>query len=600
MARHSRPPRSKLDPVVLYNQIYNLFYTYLNLSCLYISAEASGIWRPLFFSRRPLMPHYFEHYFNRTANRDRRNVEIFSRAAKEGRIVQGVHAGFWDCVAPVFEKGRCRGYLMSGPFLRKVPSAGELVLQWEMVSGRKSGIHDTDFLTYARVCLETPVLEGTMLGGVKDLLGILGRFLVGKARYEDHSRLEHLRKNVFPKHLSHGFWMGQALGEDKFYPTPWSDGKHPVYLEEEMGMCRVPTTVLAVSFHPSQSGRWSPVESLVRAFELQRESFHLARTMEETVAGRLEDYGALFVTSPSPSKTPTHARLEIRDRATFLRRHLERRFKTGILVGVGASAAGGERLDKSRHQAVTALNLCASLGQPVVFFEDHADKVPGRYFHLRPILRRMLEAYLHGSRTQRESAREEYVLAVLHYASERSEVLRAHLLAAVFDLVEAIRNRLIASPESLDALAATLEGRFQKAVSQRELIEVFKTHLAFLADFAARPSAGGKSLREEQVRRYLEEHYREPITVATTAQALGVSRATLGRICSRKLGKGFNALLQDARLEEAKRLLHNTRLNVLRVAQECGYNSGGYFFRVFKRRIGMTPDAFRGKRPVQE
>ena len=47
------------------------------------------------------------------------------------------------------------------------------------------------------------------------------------------------------------------------------------------------------------------------------------------------------------------------------------------------------------------------------------------------------------------------------------------------------------------------------------------------------------------------------------------------------------------RLEEAKQILETEELPVEAVALEVGYQDNGFFGRLFRRRVGMTPAQYR-------
>src|SRR6185503_18091546 len=107
---------------------------------------------------------------------------------------------------------------------------------------------------------------------------------------------------------------------DKFYPnlknfslltTQATNVQH--WEREEFGITRYPTTVFTISHRSIVSEKLSSVELMVRANRLQWEALKVAREVPETVAGRLEKYGAVFVTSTSPDASPKRSRLEIRD-----------------------------------------------------------------------------------------------------------------------------------------------------------------------------------------------------------------------------------------------------------------------------------------------
>ena len=49
------------------------------------------------------------------------------------------------------------------------------------------------------------------------------------------------------------------------------------------------------------------------------------------------------------------------------------------------------------------------------------------------------------------------------------------------------------------------------------------------------------------------------------------------------------------RLEEAKQMLERSERPIEEVAYEVGYEDAGFFSRLFKRQVGLTPSTYRKK-----
>jgi AraC-like DNA-binding protein len=49
------------------------------------------------------------------------------------------------------------------------------------------------------------------------------------------------------------------------------------------------------------------------------------------------------------------------------------------------------------------------------------------------------------------------------------------------------------------------------------------------------------------------------------------------------------------RLNKARELLTNPETSIANVARDCGYEDPGYFARVFKQDVGVTPQEWRNK-----
>ena len=76
------------------------------------------------------------------------------------------------------------------------------------------------------------------------------------------------------------------------------------------------------------------------------------------------------------------------------------------------------------------------------------------------------------------------------------------------------------------------------------------------------------------------------------SQMVSLSRSQFYKYYNDFFGVSPMADLQEARIEKAKFLLTNDRLQVTEVAKRCGYASIHHFSRTFKEHCGMSPLAY--------
>lgn len=76
---------------------------------------------------------------------------------------------------------------------------------------------------------------------------------------------------------------------------------------------------------------------------------------------------------------------------------------------------------------------------------------------------------------------------------------------------------------------------------------------------------------------------------------VGTSEARLSKIISVKFGQSLPRLLNNKRVEDAKRLLVQTNETIQVIAREVGFNSLASFNRAFKEKEGISPSAFRSQ-----
>lgn len=108
----------------------------------------------------------------------------------------------------------------------------------------------------------------------------------------------------------------------------------------------------------------------------------------------------------------------------------------------------------------------------------------------------------------------------------------------------------------------------------------------------------GKSIRLDtldQIVKWCNEHYREPINVKSASRALFVSERQISRLFSEKLRTSFRSYINSLRIQLAAELLTSTSKQVGEIAYECGYDNLCTFNRVFLEITALTPSEVRAR-----
>jgi len=91
----------------------------------------------------------------------------------------------------------------------------------------------------------------------------------------------------------------------------------------------------------------------------------------------------------------------------------------------------------------------------------------------------------------------------------------------------------------------------------------------------------------------LEENYKRPLGVQSYADKLNTSARNLNLICQTAFRKSVSEIIEARKLIEAKRLLIHSGMTVSEIGFELGYNEKSYFTRIFTKKTGLTPSAYR-------
>ena len=97
----------------------------------------------------------------------------------------------------------------------------------------------------------------------------------------------------------------------------------------------------------------------------------------------------------------------------------------------------------------------------------------------------------------------------------------------------------------------------------------------------------------ERAAEFISNNYTAQITIDDVAAYAGVSRSWLYRGFQRRFGVSPLAYLEEIRLQYAMQLLTRTALQIREIAYSVGYVDALYFSKVFSRRTGLSPTAYR-------
>ena len=98
-----------------------------------------------------------------------------------------------------------------------------------------------------------------------------------------------------------------------------------------------------------------------------------------------------------------------------------------------------------------------------------------------------------------------------------------------------------------------------------------------------------------QVLHYISEHFTEPLSLESTAHALGISRIHLSHIFSQQLHINFRQYINNLRIDRACFLLKDPSYSISQIAYLCGYGNPRTFHRAFLAQCGMPPNQFRAQ-----
>lgn len=129
----------------------------------------------------------------------------------------------------------------------------------------------------------------------------------------------------------------------------------------------------------------------------------------------------------------------------------------------------------------------------------------------------------------------------------------------------------------------------------QDLLEVvlllLMRHSQFTVTFV--PTAHKSSKECAVARRYIENHFKENLTLDDLAAAAHVSKYYLVHSFTREYGTSPINYLLTCRIQESLYLLSKTRLSLSQISGMLGFSSPSYFSQSFRRIQGISPMEYR-------
>lgn len=92
----------------------------------------------------------------------------------------------------------------------------------------------------------------------------------------------------------------------------------------------------------------------------------------------------------------------------------------------------------------------------------------------------------------------------------------------------------------------------------------------------------------KNIKELLENNLSQKITLDFISNELKISISQIKKVFKQETGLSIITYLTNLRINEAKRLIHESTLNFTQISEEVGYDNIYYFSKLFKEKTGMT------------
>ena len=144
----------------------------------------------------------------------------------------------------------------------------------------------------------------------------------------------------------------------------------------------------------------------------------------------------------------------------------------------------------------------------------------------------------------------------------------------------------------------TLRSLMEKIAKQQTATAIFDYLLSEAAQLIhdLRQAASTYSPITQRILRIVEEDLSVHHSLKTLAEQLNMNSAYLGQLFQKEIGCNFNQYCHHLRLKQANSKIIQSDLSISQIAKELGYEDISYFYRLYKKDFGCTPNKVRANR----
>lgn len=113
------------------------------------------------------------------------------------------------------------------------------------------------------------------------------------------------------------------------------------------------------------------------------------------------------------------------------------------------------------------------------------------------------------------------------------------------------------------------------------------------ADGANEPDAVNGYNICEMVKKYVEEHYGENLSLEVIASYVHLHPAYLSKVFKENENQNLSGYITNVRMEKAAQLLQEPERKVHDVMEKVGYQKSQYFSKLFREKYGVTPVEYK-------
>lgn len=428
-----------------------------------------------------------------------------------------------------------------------------------------------------------------------DLLSILEKLgqeiIFERKKEEQEKQLKIKLEKAFP-------YILMSLGHDLLSGN-WDDGKNIRARAEFLGVTNLPSQVLVADIDRFSAMTLNYTEIQIQF--LKNQVYQVITEVAHQTPNLVFPFGrdqCVILTDPGIEATGNFsASLELGEK---IRSAVEKRTTVTVTVGVGRRY-DPSRLHKSYEEACEAQKLGSFfLGTNRVVSIDELDILKENWGNFYPLEseRMLIEKVRIGEKEEALKVANTLIDQLLKQKTTQSlEMAKSRLV----ELITLLSRAIIESNDfnELACMNVTYLSKLVRCTDINNLYSWMREVIGEYIEYGCKKYNSKTSSSIHKAVEYIKRNYHKDLTLYEMAQLIYLNPHYFSRVFKQETGHTFMEYLTLIRMEEAKKFLLTTNLNISRIARKVGYQDSNYFSRVFNKKEGVSPGKYRRQRQDQ-
>ena len=365
--------------------------------------------------------------------------------------------------------------------------------------------------------------------------------------------------------------LGKLCGYDE---KMWAGGAESVlYL-----------AILHINKESFEHQRFRPVDHELVRFMIRNIFEEIQAPCEKLLVNSLSDTRQMYGIFIGDDKKKL--RMEVERIYLRMRSVLEK--KMGIYLTIGVSRCRSQLEGKETSEARQALKQRIIYGKANIYFYEDIRILGEQEFPVSQL--HLLEQYIEHNE----------IFKVKNLVQEifSEELVKKYGSAYLRIMWIRILNLLLHHYERRGRNAAEIEKMLQNynlLDRIQSLQEIRQKIIEMVMECVSTESVADANARSkiQMAIGYIQEHFAENLTVNVLAEHYGMSPNYFSSMFKKEMSRSAVNYITELRINQARELLYHSELSVVDISKKVGYEDSQYFFRVFKKYLGMTPLQYR-------